>query len=124
MNKKVGKNVRAMEHLMPNQGEKTQETTHHAHQVWIAKIQRVWEKLNMARNSEVVRIQNEIRRNKSLINDLMRENLFELDINSHEQKLLLGAQSHYFKINQKLKNSSVERRVQKLQSRVREEIAR
>ena len=127
LSKKVNKNnMRALEHLMPINGDHGMShiNSHAAHQIWIQKIQRVWRRLNKHGNTEAVRMQNEIKRNKRQIQDLMRENLFELDINQHEQQLLIGQQSYKKRLNRKLKSEPEYRRVQELELLVREEMAR
>lgn len=52
--------MKALEHLMPVSGQKstipTNLTTHTAHQHWLAKIHKLWTKLNKLRNPEVVAI--------------------------------------------------------------------
>jgi len=45
----------------------------------------------------------------------MRENLFELDINSHEQRLLLGVKGFNTKLNKKLRNSDEEKSLNEVQ---------
>ena len=75
--------AKALEVLMPTSGQAgvIHESAHIAHQAWIHKIQVLWRRLNRRRNQEVVRIQNEIKRNKRHIQDLTRDNIFELDVN-------------------------------------------
>ena len=84
--RKVGK-MKALEHLMPVDNRinaNTHLATHSAHQIWIAKIDAVWKRLHRYKHEEIVRIQNDVRKNKMLINQLSRDNLFELDVNAHE----------------------------------------
>jgi len=60
--------MRSFEHLVSKaKGENAHETTHTAHKKWMQKIEKLWGKLNAKRNSEVVRIQDEIRKNKQQI---------------------------------------------------------
>jgi len=89
--------MKQLEQLQPMNGDRLLGSiqTHKAHQVWIEKIDKLWKRLNRNRNPEVVRIQNEIKRNKANINELMRENLFELDVNCSDQKMLLDVKTYH-----------------------------
>ena len=55
---------------------------------WTNKIQKLWDKLNEHRNDEVMRIQNEIKKNRNHIKKLSLDNLFELDVNANDHKTL------------------------------------
>ena len=48
------------------------------------KIQELWKIINLHNYGEISRVRNQIKENKVRINQLMRDNLFELDVNSHE----------------------------------------
>ena len=99
--------MRALEHLMPVTGEAkiTAEQAHVAHQHWIERIQKLWRRLHRHRNQEVVRIQNEIRKNKRSINELTRENLFELDVNHNDQMIFLNVSGKTRKLQKQVKYS-------------------
>lgn len=100
------------------------EKTHTAHSIWITKIQKLWRRLNRRRNQEVVRIQNEIKKNKRYIGDTMRENLFELDVNFNDQQILLNWTREKNSVNKHLKSNGDQKKVLELQSKIRDEIAR
>lgn len=67
MGKKVSHSkLRAIETLgtLRSNMKTTFEHSHQAHSHWVFKINKLWDKLNLKRWQEVVRIQNEIRQNK------------------------------------------------------------
>ena len=72
--------MRALGYLMPA-GDKE-------YSKWTNKIQKLWDKLNEHRNDEVMRIQNEIKKNRNHIKKLSLDNLFELDVNANDHKTL------------------------------------
>ena len=53
----------------------------------------------------------------------MRENLFELDINSHEQRLLLGVKGFRKKMDRKILAKSDTKRLQEVQMKIRDAMA-
>ncbi len=54
----------------------------------------------------------------------MRENLFELDVNSHDQKMLLDVKSYNTHLTKKIKRNPDQKRIQDVQTRIRDELAR
>ena len=90
----------------------------------VSKIQRVHEKLDQFANPECIMIEDKIRINKLRIQQLTRENLFEIDVNTNDQKLLLKVQDARTKKDLRLKQTREEKAVQHLQKRLREAIAK
>ena len=70
----------------------------------MARIQELWGLINLHNYGEVMRVKNQIKENKLRINTLMRDNLFELDVNSHEQKQLLKVNKVDKKVRKELKH--------------------
>jgi len=79
--------------------------------VWIGKIEKLWKRLNRRRWSEVMRILDETKKNKLLIQQLTRDNMFELDVNFHDQRVFLKQFMLNAKVKQKLKTMPEERRI-------------
>ena len=88
------------------------------------RIQKLWIDINLLNYSEIARIKNRIRENKIKINQLMRDNLFELDVNAHEQRQLLKVNRVNKKVRQLVKTSKDQKKIKELQSRIRTEIDR
>ena len=63
---------------------------HKTHRHWVRKIDKKWALLNELRWSEAVCIMDQIRESRKCVEELGRENLFELDCNCNEQKVLLN----------------------------------
>lgn len=61
-------------------GYNLRDCTHHTHKYWLDKIERVWKRLEMHRNSECVAVQIQIDHNKKRLWELTRENVFELEV--------------------------------------------
>ena len=65
-----------------------------------------------------------IKVNKQRIQQLTRDNLFEIDVNTNDQKLLLKVQDARTKKDLRLKQTREEKQVQYLQKRLREAISK
>ena len=89
----------------------------------LSKIEKKWSLLDAHKNAECKRLEDQIKSNKLCIQQLTRENLFEIDVNTNDQKLLLKVQDSRTKKDRRLKQTQEEYMVQKLQTRLREEIA-
>ena len=89
----------------------------------VFRIQRTWESLDYYNHTECTRIEDKIKVNKRHIQQLTRENLFEMDVNTNDQKLLLKVQDARTKKNAQLKQTYEEKQVQVLQKRLREAIS-
>ena len=89
----------------------------------LSKIEKKWSLLDEHKNAECKMLEDKIKSNKLCIQQLTRENLFEIDVNTNDQKLLLKVQDSRTKKDRRLKQTQEEYMVQKLQTRLREEIA-
>ena len=81
------------------------ESSHQAHQHWVRKVEHLWTKLTKLRWTEAQSIMDEIRRNKAQIQSLSLDNLFELDVNFHDQKMLLKTRRRHKKVQNKVQKS-------------------
>lgn len=54
----------------------------------------------------------------------MHENLFELDVNAHEQKIFLKAKRTHKKVTKVIKTSKEAKMIKELETRIRDEIGR
>ena len=61
-------------------GYNLQHDSHNSHQLWLDRIEGLWRKLERHHNSEAVKIQIQIDQNKKRLNELTRENIFELEV--------------------------------------------
>lgn len=119
---KVKSSAKALQVLIPDTSLVFHQASHKQHSILIEKIQFFQAKLNKHRDWEVKQIHNQIRENKRYINTLTRDNLFELDVNSHDQRMYLAILDSRTKKDRRLKKSSDQKKIQFLQQRIREEM--
>ena len=79
----------------------------------------MWKQLEMFKNPECLLLENTIKENKLRIQQLTRENLFEMDVSTADQKQLLRAQDARTKQDKRLKQSREEKLIQIVQKRLR-----
>jgi hypothetical protein len=48
------------------------------------RIEKLWMEINLLNWGEISRVKNKVKENKVRANQLMRDNLFELDVNAHD----------------------------------------
>ena len=92
---------KALEKLMPapTLGLYTLGTQNVAEYNLRQRIEKLWMEINLYNWGEISRIKNQVRENKLRANQLMRDNLFELDVNAHDQRQLLKVK----RVNKKVK---------------------
>jgi len=72
-------------------GYNLKNDSHETHQQLLDKIEKLWRKLEQHRNSEAVQIQTQIEHNRRRIEQLTRDNIFELEVQTADQRVFLRA---------------------------------
>jgi hypothetical protein len=80
----------------------------------MSRLEKLQDELNTHGWPEIARIKNQIRKNTSTINQLMRENLFELDVNANDQKVLLKFKKSEKRAQKVLQNSKEIKKIKTL----------
>ena len=72
-------------------GYNLRDDSHATHQVWLDRIEALWKKLEYYRESECRAVKIQINQNKKRLFELTRDNVFELEVQTVDQRMLLRA---------------------------------
>lgn len=91
---------------------------------WFNKIDNLWTQLNKSSWGDVVRLKDQIRANCMRVDVLRRENMFELDCNYDDMKVLANAKQIRIKCKKRKASTEGQLRLKNMREKIRETYAR